>query len=104
MRCAVVGAALLEDGSERPHLTSGPPPPYAAPRALAGIEGRGVLPAIVDPTGDVKAAPISVVERTDPRFTVAAKDSVLRAPGRMLGRAVRVRRQIPGDFRLPSRR
>jgi len=63
-------------------------------------------PAVIDTTGRVEEGSIRVIESTDPRFNEAAKSYVGGArfsAGRVAGRAVRVRFQIPVDFRLPSR-
>ena len=97
----------LNDVEERPRLAAGQTLTYPAPLLLAGIEGRVVLQVIVDTTGEVEDRSMSVVESTDPRFIPAAKEYLLKAhfsPGRIVGRPVRVRVQIPVDFRLPSKR
>jgi TonB family protein len=97
----------VDDVEERPHLTSAPPVTYPAPLLLARVSGRVVVEAVIDTTGRVEEGSIRVVESTDARFNGAAKSyagGVRFAPGRVAGRAVRVRFQIPVDFRLPSRR
>lgn len=97
----------LNDVQERPRITLGLGPAYPAPLLLAGVEGRVVVQLIVDTTGQVEAGSMSVVETTDLRFVPAAKDYLLKArfsPGRIVGRPVRVRLQIPVEFRLPSKR
>jgi len=95
-----------DDVQERPHLTAAPPITYPAPLLLARISGRVLVEAVIDTTGRVEEGSIRVIESTDARFNEAAKgyarDARLAA-GRVAGRAVRVRCQIPVDFRLPSR-
>ncbi|HVH10358.1 MAG TPA: energy transducer TonB [Gemmatimonadales bacterium] len=96
----------VDDVQERPRLTSGPPVIYPAPLLLSRISGRVIVEAIIDTTGRVEEESVRVVDATDPRFNDAAKAytrSARYTPGRVAGRAVRVRFQIPVDFRLPSR-
>ena len=94
------------DVEEQPHPIAGPPVTYPASLLLARITGRVVVEAVIDTTGQVEEGSIRVIESTDPRFNEAAKSYVGGArfsAGRVAGRAVRVRFQIPVDFRLPSR-
>jgi len=96
-----------EELQEPPRLVAGPPLAYPAPLLLAGVQGRVIVQAVIDPSGYVEEGSISVVESSDPRFNQAAKTYVEKAhfsPGRVAGRAVRVRFQIPVEFRLPTRR
>jgi TonB family protein len=91
---------------ERPHLTSGPPLTYPAPLLLSRISGRVVLKAVIDTTGRVEDGTVRVIESSDARFNQAAKDYVRAArytPGRIAGRAVRVRFEMPVEFKLPTR-
>jgi TonB family protein len=95
-----------DDVEERAHLTAAPPVTYPAALLLARISGRVVVQAVIDTTGRVEEGSIRVIESTDSRFNEAAKGyarGARFAPGRVAGRAVRVRFQIPVDFRLPSR-
>jgi TonB family protein len=65
-----------------------------------------LIEAVIDTTGRVEEGSIRVLESTDPRFNEAAKSYTRGArfsPGRVAGHAVRVRFQVPVDFRLPSR-
>jgi len=60
----------------------------------------------IDPGSFLHERSISLVQSPDPRFNQAAKPYVEKAhfsPGRVAGRAVRVRFQIPVEFRLPTR-
>ena len=94
------------DVQEQPRLVGGPPITYPASLLLARISGRVVVEAVIDTTGRVEDGSVRVIESTDPRFNEAAKSyagGVRFSPGRVAGRAVRVRFQIPVDFRLPSR-
>jgi TonB family protein len=91
---------------ERPHPTYTPPLAYPGPLLLAGIQGRVIVQAVVDTLGRVEEGTLVVVETADARFNEAAKEFVRRsrfAPGRIAGRAVRVRVQLPVEFRRPSR-
>jgi len=96
----------LDNLDERPHLTSGPTLSYPAPLLLSHVSGRVVVEAVVDTTGRVQEGTVRVVESTDARFNQAAKDYVQAArftPGRVAGRAVRVRLQMPVEFKHPTR-
>jgi len=96
-----------DDVQERPHLTAASPVTYPAPLLLGRVSGHVVVEAVIDTTGRVEEESIRVVESTDARFNEAARSyarGARFAPGRVAGRAVRVRFQIPVDFRLPSRR
>ncbi|HYU89296.1 MAG TPA: energy transducer TonB [Gemmatimonadales bacterium] len=91
---------------ERPHLTSGPPVTYPAPLLLSRISGRVVLEAVIDTAGRVEDGTLRVIESSDARFNQAAKDYARAArftPGRIAGRAVRVRFEMPVEFKLPIR-
>lgn len=99
----VYGLAELH---ERPHVTSAPVLSYPADLLLARVAGRVIVEAVIDTTGRVEAASARVVESSDPRFNQAAKDYIGAArftPGRVAGRAVRVRLQMPVEFKLPTR-
>lgn len=96
----------IEDLEERPHLNSGPPLRYPAALLLSHVSGRVVVEAVIDTTGRVQEGGVRVVESSDVRFNQAAKDYVQAArftPGRVAGRAVRVRLEIPVEFKLPAR-
>jgi len=91
---------------ERPHLTSGPTLTYPAPLLLSRISGRVIIEAVIDTTGRIEDATVRVIESSDARFNQAAKDYVRAArftPGRIAGRAVRVRFEMPVEFKLPTR-
>ncbi len=91
---------------ERPHLISGPPLAYPAPLLLSRIGGRVIIEAVIDTTGRVEDGTVRVLESSDARFNEAAKDYVRAGrftPGRLAGRAVRVRFEMPVEFKLPTR-
>jgi len=91
---------------ERPHLASGPALTYPAPLLLSRISGRVIIEAVIDTTGRVEDGTVRVIESSDARFNPAAKDYVRAArftPGRIAGRAVRVRFAMPVEFKLPIR-
>ncbi len=91
---------------ERPRLTSGPALTYPAPLLFSRISGRVIIDAVIDTTGRVEDGTVRVLESTDARFNQAAKDYVRAArftPGRIAGRAVRVRFEMPVEFKLPTR-
>ncbi len=96
----------LENLEERPHVSSGPTLNYPAPLLLSRVSGRVVVEAVIDTTGRVQEGTVRVIESSDARFNQAAKDYVQAAhftPGRIAGRAVRVRLQMPVEFKLPTR-
>ena len=86
---------------EPPVMLSHPEPRYPEILRQAGLEGRVVLEAVVDTTGRVEMAGLSVVSASNPLFGEAARQVVLGArfkPGRVAGREVRVRVRIPVAF------
>ncbi len=91
---------------ERPHRTSGPPLAYPAPLLLSRTSGRVIIEAVIDTTGRVEDGTVRVIESSDARFNQAAKDYVRAArftPGRFAGRPVRVRFEMPVEFKPPTR-
>jgi TonB family protein len=99
----VYGEAQVQ---ERPHLTSGPALNYPAPLLFSRISGRVIIQVVIDTTGRVEDGTMRVIESSDARFNQAAKDYVRAArftPGRIAGRAVRVRFEMPVEFKLPTR-
>ena len=95
-----------EDVQERPHLVSGPTLMYPAPLLLSRITGRVVVEAVIDTTGRVQEGTVRVIESSDPRFNESAKvylEGAHFTPGRIAGRPVPVRFQMPVEFKLPTR-
>src|ERR1700752_990508 len=88
---------------ERPELLAGPLPTYPALLRQAGLEGQVVLEAVVDSTGRVQAASISVVLATNPGFVEPARQALRRAlfrPARVNGRAVSMLVRVPFAFSI----
>jgi periplasmic protein TonB len=68
--------------------------------------GRVIIEAVIDTTGRAEDGTVRVIESSDARFNQAAKDYIRAArftPGRIAGRAVRVRVGMPVEFKLPTR-
>ncbi len=84
-------------------MLAGPVPAYPELLRQAGIEGRVVLEAVIDTTGRVEPGSIGVVSATNPHFVEPARQTLaasLFRPGRVNGRAVRVRIRLPIAFGL----
>jgi len=99
----VYGEAEVE---ERPHRLSGPPLAYPGPLLLSRIGGRVIIEAVIDTTGRVEGGTVRVLESSDARFNEAAQEYVRAArftAGRLAGRAVRVRFEMPVEFKPPTR-
>jgi len=91
---------------ERPEILSGPPIQYPDVLRQAGVTGRVVVQAIIDPTGRAEPASVQVVQSPNPGFDQSAKDYVLGAqfrPARVHGRAVRVLVNLPIDFNVKKK-
>lgn len=90
---------------EAPRILAGPLPAYPELLRQAGIRGHVVLEAVVDTSGRVEPGSLTVVSATNPGFVGPARQALaatLFRPGRVHGRAVRVRVRIPVDFTLRS--
>jgi len=88
---------------EQPVLLSHPAPAYPDILRSAGIEGRVVVEAVLDTTGRVERASVRIVSSSHALFVPAASALVLGSlyrPARFGGMPVRVRIQVPVDFRL----
>jgi TonB family protein len=98
----VYAEALVE---ERPALLSAPPPVYPALLKQAGIQGRVILPAVIDTTGRVEPASIRILKSPHPAFDQPTKDWVLKAlfrPARLRGRGVRVFINLLVDYSITT--
>jgi periplasmic protein TonB len=98
----VYAEALVE---ERPALLSAPPPVYPALLKQAGIQGRVILPAVIDTTGRVEPASVRILKSPHPGFDQPTKDWVLKAlfrPGRLQGRGVRVFIHLLVDYSITT--
>lgn len=96
----VYAEALVE---ERPALLSAPAPVYPALLKQAGIQGRVILPAVIDTTGRVEPASVGIMKSPHPAFDQPTKDWVLKAlfrPARLHGRGVRVLINLLVDYSI----
>ena len=96
----VYAEALVE---ERPALLSAPAPVYPALLKQAGIQGRVILPAVIDTAGRVEPASVRIMKSAHPAFDQPTKDWVLKAlfrPARLHGRGVRVFIHLLVDYSI----
>src|SRR5205814_316811 len=75
----VYAEALVE---ERPTLLSAPAPVYPALLKQAGIQGRVILPAVIQTTGRVEPASVSSMKPSHPARGVHPVDSGVASVGR----------------------
>lgn len=90
-------------GEAGPEVLTGPLPVYPELLRQAGVQGQVVLEAVVDTTGRVKAASISVVSATHPGFVAPARQALVATlfrPARVGGRAVSMLVRVPFDFTI----
>ena len=88
---------------ERPALLSAPAPVYPALLKQAGIQGRVMLPAVIDTTGRVEPASVRIMKSSHPAFDQPTRDWILKAlfrPGRLHGRGVRVSIHLVVDYSI----
>jgi protein TonB len=100
---AVYAARWVDDA---PVLLSHPAVAYPEILRQAGISGRAVVEAVIDSMGHVERGSIRVLSTTQPLFGQPAADVVAASvyrPGKINGRAVRVRVQVPVDFQVAAR-
>jgi TonB family protein len=98
----VYAEALVE---ERPALLSAPAPVYPALLKQAGIQGRVILPAVIDTAGRVEPASVRIMKSAHPAFDQPTKDWVLKAlfrPARLHGRSVRVFINLLVDYSITT--
>jgi len=94
-------------GEAGPEVLTGPRPVYPELLRQAGVQGQVVLQALVDTTGRVLAASISVISATDAGFVAPARQALLATlfrPARVAGRAVPVLVRVPFDFTIRGMR
>ena len=88
---------------ERPALLSAPAPVYPELLKQAGIGGQVILPAVIDTTGRVEPASVTIMKSSHPAFDQPTKDWVLQAlfrPARLHGRGVRVSIHLVVDYAI----
>jgi protein TonB len=91
---------------ELPVLLSFPAPRYPELLRQAGVEGRVTVGLVLDTLGRAEPASVRILSSTHRLFEPAAAQVVLGStysPGRLNGRAVRVRIQVPVTFELRRR-
>ena len=91
---------------ELPVLLSFPAPRYPELLRQAGVEGRVTVGLVLDTLGRAEPASVRILSSTHRLFELAAAQVVLGStysPGRLNGRAVRVRIQVPVTFELRRR-
>ncbi len=89
--------------TERPERVNTPRLRYPDSLRAAGIGGRVLVQAIIDPSGHVESASVRILESSHPGFEAPAQEGVLAStyrPGRIDGRAVRVRVRMPINFQV----
>ena len=105
-RFAAGAVYVARSVDEAPVLLSHPPVAYPEILRQAGIGGRTMVEAVIDTTGRVERGSVRVLSTTQPLLGPPAADVVAASvyrPGRFDGHAVRVRVQIPFDFRVAAR-
>jgi len=91
--------------SEGPEVLSGPLPRYPELLRQAGVQGRVILEAIVDTTGRVEPASVTIVSATNPAFVEPARRALLATlfrPAEVGGQATSMRVRIPFEFTLKN--
>ena len=101
----VSGNEVYAEGlvEERPALLSAPAPVYPALLKQAGIQGRVILPAVIDTTGRVEPASVRIMKSAHPAFDQPTRDWLLTAlfrPARLHGRGVRVFINLLVDYSI----
>jgi len=103
----VPGAVYSTDVvEERPERIGGPAPRYPEILRQAGVDGQVTVECVVDTAGRAEPASVRIVSSSQPLFDAPAREAVaasLFRPGRLGGRAVRVRVLVPLSF-VVSRR
>ncbi len=88
---------------ERPDRVSSPPVVYPEILRQAGIEGRVLVEVVIDTLGRAERGSIRILSSTHQLFDAPARQAVANSvyrPGRISGRAVRVRVQVPLNFSI----
>ena len=104
---APTAPALAEaDVDQLPQRISGPDIAYPDTLRRTGVEGRVVVAGVVGIHGSVEDNSVSVVSSTHTGFEAPAREwleSATFAPGLVDGQAVRVRIEVPIEFRLAAK-
>jgi protein TonB len=88
---------------ERPEYLGGPKPRYPEILRQAGIDGRVMVEFVVDTTGHTERGSIRILSSTNQLFEQPTREAIAGStfrPGRISGRAVRVRVQQPIMFTI----
>ena len=88
---------------ERPERISSPPIRYPEILRQAGIDGRVLIECVIDTAGHAERGSLKVLSSTNQLFDQPAREAVAASvyrPGRIAGRAVRVRVQVPINFQI----
>ena len=89
--------------TEKPGILSGPMVRYPEHLRRARVQGRVVVAAVIDTTGEAERGSIKIVESPHPDFSGQAIHYLEKArfrPGRIGTRPVRVCVEVPVDFRI----
>jgi protein TonB len=103
---AMIGAGSVYSTDvveERPERIAGPLPRYPEILRQAGIGGQATVECIVDSAGRAEAGSVRIVSSSNPLFDQPAREAIVASlfrPGRLAGRAVRVRVQVPLTFQV----
>ncbi len=88
---------------EPPVLVSHPPIRFPEVLRQAGISGHVIVETVIDSLGHAEREFTRVIQEANPLFNAEALDVVMGSqyrPGRMGGRAVRVRVRVPVNFEI----
>ncbi len=88
---------------ERPEYVGGPKPRYPDLLRQAGIDGRVLVEFVVDTVGRVERGSIKILSSTNQLFEQPTREAISASsfrPGKISGRAVRVRVQQPINFQI----
>ena len=93
---------------QRPELVpnSCQPPQYPDSLRAAGVEGRVLVALVIDTAGQAEPGSVRVLSSTNIGFEASARAAVVSCryrAGRVGGRPVRTRIQIPLNLTLPAR-
>lgn len=101
---AALSHVYAEDSvDEPPTIESAPALEYPPLLRQGGVQGRVMIQAIVDTLGRPEPTSLKILARPSTGFEQSARDHVLHTvfrPGRVKGRAVRVRVRVPIDYKI----